>query len=327
VSDVPPARHQCALLALCAVLAACATPQPQPRPRGADDDLMPLPARVISGAAWRAEPPLGYTGDGVRRNLPYLGRLVFRDLVITAFAMSVDSSAAEPVNAVELRLAHGDVSDTRTVAAGSAFNWEGYHIAVVAVYGPGELGAGLTAIEVATVASLPSHIASATTAGGADMRLRVPHTITHVTLHHTGSAEPLRTGDDPVQRLRALQAWGARERNWWDLPYHYLIDLDGNVYEGRNWRYMGETNTTYNPAGHFLISVIGNYEIQQPRPAQLEAIAEMMAWAIQRFDLPLDRIGGHYDYAMTSCPGQHLRRYLEDGSLRRRVEARLWQEQ
>ena len=128
---------------------------------------------------------------------------------------------------------------------------------------------------------------------------------------------------DFIAKLRGLQSWGASARNWWDVPYHFLIDLQGRVYEGRDWRYMGETNTTYDPSGHFLISVIGNYARQEPTPAQIEAIADLMAWAVDRFDLPLDRIGGHYDYAQTSCPGTHLRKYLEDGTFRRKVAERL----
>jgi hypothetical protein len=280
--------------------------------------------RIVPGTAWRAQPPVGYVADGVRRNLPNGAALTFRDLEISVLATKVDSTGpGEPHDAVRLRLARGDSAESLWVAEGAAFNWDDYHVAVVAVYGPGELGAGLTAIEVATLASVPAHIARARGAGGAAMRLRVPHEITHVTLHHTGSAEPLRPGDDPVQRLRGLQGWGERERNWWDVPYHYLIDLDGNIYEGRDWRYTGETNTTYNPAGHFLISVIGNYELQQPTAAQLDAITGMMAWAVRRFELPLDRIGGHYDYAQTTCPGTHLRGLLEDGTLRRMTASRL----
>jgi hypothetical protein len=209
------------------------------------------------------------------------------------------------------------------VREGEAFNWRGFHVAVVAIYGPNELGAGLVALEVATVASLPPRVAASDSAGGADMRLRIPHRITHVTLHHTGSPEPLRPDDDPAAKLRGLQAWGARDRNWWDVPYHYLLDLDGHVYEGRDWHFMGETNTSYDPGGHFLISMLGNYDRQEPTPAQLDAIADLMAWALRKFRLPLDRIGGHYHYAETGCPGQHLRKYLDDGTLRRMVAERL----
>lgn len=65
------------------------------------------------------------------------------------------------------------------------------------------------------------------------------------------------------------------------------------VYEGRDYHYMGETNTTYNPQGHFLISVLGNYNLQEPTPMQIEAITDLMAWAVAEFNVPLDRIYGH----------------------------------
>ncbi|MGH7471021.1 MAG: hypothetical protein ACRENP_23985, partial [Longimicrobiales bacterium] len=102
---------------------------------------------------------------------------------------------------------------------------------------------------MATVASLPPQVANSVTAGSADLRLRIAHRITHVTLHHTGDSRPLLPGEDPIQRLRGLQAWGATDRNWWDVPYHFLLDLEGRVFEGRDYHYMGETNTTYDPGG------------------------------------------------------------------------------
>ena len=75
---------------------------------------------------------------------------------------------------------------------------------IIAIYGKGELGEGLVAIEMATVASLPPQIASSDSAGGAAMRLRIPHRITHVTLHHTGDSKPLRREDDPCWRARQV---------------------------------------------------------------------------------------------------------------------------
>jgi hypothetical protein len=318
-----------------AVAIGCATmraPHPAPQPA------------VISHAQWEAQPPVGYPADAIRRNEPPGGTLTFHDLSITvvatqtgsiaaagvsgsgsagAAAPSVEPSSATPVDEVRLQLRSGDVDEERLVREGEAFNWNGYHVAIVAIYAKGELGNGLVALEVGTLASVPPNVASSLAAGGADMRLRVPQKITSITLHHEGSAEPLRPGDDPVKQLRALQAWGERDRNWWDVPYHYLIDLDGNIYEGRDWHYMGETNTTYDPSGHFLISIIGNYDLQEPTQKQLNAIAGLMAWAVKEFDVPVDSIKGHYQYAETGCPGRNLRKYLEDGTFRRMVEARL----
>lgn len=282
------------------------------------------PPHIISHAEWQTQPALGHAAEASRRNLKAGDTLTFRDLTITVLATGVDSSAVPgPVDVVRLRMWRGDAREERTTREGAALNWEAFHLAIVAIYGPGELGAGLVAIEIATLSSLPSEVAKSDVAGGAELRLRVSHRITHVTLHHTGSPEPLRPDEDPKQKLQGLQSWGARDRNWWDVPYHYLIDLEGRVYEGRDWHFMGETNTTYNPEGHFLISVIGNYGKQEATPAQLNAIADLMAWALRRFDLPVERIGGHYNYAGTSCPGEHLRKYLEDGTLRRMVRSRL----
>jgi hypothetical protein len=309
-----PLRIAC-LLALAASAVSCG-------PRRTTAPVVPPP--IIAHADWDSLPPLGHTADAMRRNLRAGDTLRFRGLTIAVTDMRVDSVAAGgPADLVRLTMMEGGARDERTVREGGAFNWRGVHVAVVAIYGPGELGGGLAVLEVGTLASIPVEVARSDSAGGAAMRLRIPHRITHVTLHHTGSSQPLRPEDDPAAILRALQAWGARDRNWWDVPYHYLIDLDGRVYEGRDWRYMGETNTTYDPSGHFLISVIGNYGRQEATAAQLEAIADLMAWAIAEFDLPLDRIGGHYNYAGTSCPGTQLRKYLEDGTFRRKVEQRL----
>jgi len=281
------------------------------------------PPRIIPHAQWQTQPPLGYAADATRRNKAAGDSLAFKNVTVTVLTTSVDSTGPKPVDVTRLRLRAGNVVEERVVREGSAFNWHGFHVAIVAVYGPGELGAGLVALEVATVASLPAQVATSTVAGGADMRLRIPHRITHVTLHHTGDAQPLRPQDDPIAKLRALQSWGASDRNWWDLPYHYLLDLEGRVFEGRDWHYMGETNTAYDPGGHFLISVIGNYSRQEATRAQLESIADLMAWALKEFNLPIDSIGGHYNYAQTDCPGPNLRKYLEDGTLKRMVSERL----
>lgn len=304
-------RGYVALVAACLTLGCGARPSEFPKPY------------VVPHSEWQAAPPLGHVADATRRNKRIGDSLTFRDLVIGVTGTLVDSSGAKPVDVVQLSLRQGATREDRSAAEGTAFNWNGYHVAVVAIYGPGELGAGLVALEVATIASLPPLVAASPLAGGAELRLRIPHGITHVTLHHTGDARILAPGDDPVARLRGLQSWGAAERNWWDVPYHYLLDLEGRIYEGRDHRFMGETNTSYDPGGHFLISVIGNYERQEPTQAQLDAIADMMAWAIQEYDVPLDRLGGHYNYATTGCPGKFLKRYLEDGTFQRMVQERL----
>ena len=279
--------------------------------------------RIIPHSEWEANPPLGYAADALRRNKRAGDSLAFHDIKVSVLGVAIDSTGPKPVDVVRLRMNLGNSSEERVAREGSAFNWNGYHVAVVAIYGQGELGAGLVALEVATLESLPPAIRNSEIAGGADMRLRIPHKITHVTLHHTGDSRPLLHADSAAFRLRGIQRWGATDRNWWDVPYHFLLGLNGEIFEGRDYRFMGETNTTYDPSGHFLISIIGNYQVQEPTPALMNSIADLMAWALDEFDLPLEKIGGHDNYADTGCPGQHLRKYLEDGTFKRMAAERL----
>jgi hypothetical protein len=143
------------------------------------------------------------------------------------------------------------------------------------------------------------------------------HRISHITLHHQGETFP--PGKDMLAYLRNLQTWSRGVRGWVDVPYHYVIDLDGKLYAGRDITIPGDTNTAYNPAGHALIEVVGNYENIEPSAAQLEAIAQTMAWVAIKHSIPIEKIASHKDYASTACPGKNLYRYIENGFFKQRV--------
>jgi len=143
-----------------------------------------------------------------------------------------------------------------------------------------------------------------------------------ITLHHSGVEF---TGDRSTpEYLRGLQFWSRRDRPWPDIPYHFLIDLEGEIWEGRPIQYVGDTATHYDPTGHILVSLIGNYEVQEVRPCQLRALIRLLAWLCWRYDIPPERIKSHRDYVpSTDCPGAHLYRFLKDGSLIEQVRQKL----
>ena len=149
-----------------------------------------------------------------------------------------------------------------------------------------------------------------------------PHTIHRITLHHGGVVFK---GDVPTpEYLRHLQFWSRREKPWPDIPYHFLIDLDGEIWEGRPLQYAGDTNTSYDPTGHALIVLLGNYEVQEVSPKQLEAIISLMTALCRTYNISPDSIKGHKDYVpSTLCPGKNLYKYLQDGTIVREVKKRL----
>jgi hypothetical protein len=148
------------------------------------------------------------------------------------------------------------------------------------------------------------------------------HRIDRITLHHGGELiDPARSTE---AYLQALQAWSRREKGWADVPYHFLIDRQGRVFEGRAIDVPGDTNTAYNPTGHALIVVLGNFEEEQPNDAQLAAVVDTMAQLVVRYQLPLDSIASHRDYsAQTACPGKNLSFYLLSGWFHDHVRERV----
>lgn len=198
-----------------------------------------------------------------------------------------------------------------------------HHIAH-ALLGAGFLLAPAAALASHPLADLESHIVTVAAWGGtpADPVRARKQTITHITLHHQG--EPFPAGKDPVQYLRNLQTWSRGTKHWLDIPYHYIIDLDGRIYEGRKLEFAGDTNTEYDPLGHALIEVVGNFEAVQPNQQQLDAVVDLMAMLAAKYQVPVEKIAGHKDYsAQTVCPGANLYRYLQNGYFREQVSLRL----
>ena len=147
----------------------------------------------------------------------------------------------------------------------------------------------------------------------------VPHVLDCITLHHDGAE----FHGGAVARMRALQSWSRRVRGWVDIPYHFLIDREGQIYEGRPLEYAGDTATEYDPTGHALITVMGNYNTQEVNQAQLAAIVDLASWLCYEYSIPPQTVHGHRDYAATSCPGTNLYRYLTNGFIVEAIEERM----
>jgi len=294
-------------------------------------------ANLVTRDDWLAEAAGGVVSNSIRRNLGVSDTLLFRDLIIVVddiittprLAAAPDDIRLNPFGSMEfpipdtlqIELHRNGVRETFSVAEGEAFNWFGYHIGILRVDSrPFGINDGLAQLELATIHSLSVNRAAALEAGDSTQRMRVPHNINKITLHHTGSAEPLGPGEDASERVRALQAWSMHQQNIWDMPFHFLVDLDGNVYEGRNPDFAGESSSYYDPRGHLQIGAIGNYNLQKPTLEQVQAIAELIAWAVITYNISTDEIYGHSDWANTAGPGLHLRTILDDGTLIRAVE-------
>jgi hypothetical protein len=139
-----------------------------------------------------------------------------------------------------------------------------------------------------------------------------PHTIDQITVHHT--AVLLDANSDAPGRARQHQQYH-QSLDWPDLAYHYLIDGNGHVYEGRPADYVGDTATDYDPTGHFLVCCEGNFNEQEITAEQYRSLVKLVAWGAIEFDVDPATVRAHRDLATTSCPGDNLYPLVADGTL------------
>jgi hypothetical protein len=141
-------------------------------------------------------------------------------------------------------------------------------------------------------------------------------------VHHT--AQNLR--DDlrsPLERVRALYQYHAQALGWGDIGYHYLIDEDGTIYEGR----AGGDNVV---GGHAYcanvetigVALLGNFEIDEPSQIQILSLQWLLKKLADHYGLNpgtsvifhgerRDVIVGHRDLQRTACPGYFLAGVLD----------------
>jgi hypothetical protein len=152
------------------------------------------------------------------------------------------------------------------------------------------------------------------------------HVVERLTIHHTGVA--LEHNREAPARLRAHQVFHQADRGWPDLAYHFAIDRSGNIYEGRSPEFRGDTATSYDPTGHFLVVLEGNFDVEPTAEVQLGSLRDLLAWAAGHYAVDVDSIKSHRDYAPgeTSCPGDNLYPLVESGELARAVGSILQEE-
>lgn len=129
-------------------------------------------------------------------------------------------------------------------------------------------------------------------------------------IHHTVTSFP--AGEKAAVRqekehMRYLQqiAFG---RDFADISYSFVIFPSGRVYEGRGWRVVGAHTDGSNSISHAFVFV-GNYELDRPTKAALEAAAKLHKRGRRQGHIdPRAQILGHRQAsgAATACPGTHL---------------------
>lgn len=133
-------------------------------------------------------------------------------------------------------------------------------------------------------------------------------------VHHTAIAVngDARTG---LERMRALYQFHATNRGWGDIGYHYVIDDQGQIYEGRaGGDYVVGGHVYCNNVGTVGVALMGNFDKEQPTQEQTKSLQWLLQLLAQKYQIntsqdvvfhgkSLPTIVGHRQLVSTDCPG------------------------
>jgi peptidoglycan hydrolase-like amidase len=118
-----------------------------------------------------------------------------------------------------------------------------------------------------------------------------------------------------AERVRALYEYHANNRGWGDVGYHYLIDEDGQIYEGKaGGKYVVAGHAYCNNIGTVGVALLGNFEVEEPSQEQLKALQWLLKDLTDTYNIDPSKniqfhgktmppIVGHRDLLSTDCPG------------------------
>jgi hypothetical protein len=142
-----------------------------------------------------------------------------------------------------------------------------------------------------------------------------PEKISKIIIHHTATTTDL---DNPKAAIRNIYYFHTITRGWGDIGYNYIIDPEGNIYEGRAGGEMvvgahaGEANV-----GSIGISVLGNYQDNEVPQPVVDSLTKLIKAKTELYNIDptgtsefrgveRENIFGHRDVMSTSCPGDKL---------------------
>lgn len=131
--------------------------------------------------------------------------------------------------------------------------------------------------------------------------------VRRITVHH--SALPT-TGGSQQQVAREIEQIRMAHLNrkgepFGDIGYHYVVDPQGNIWEGRSLQFQGAHVAKQNE-GNLGIMCMGNFEVQRPTPAQVASLNRFVVQQMRRYNVPAREVRTHREMAQTLCPGRNL---------------------
>lgn len=135
--------------------------------------------------------------------------------------------------------------------------------------------------------------------------LREADAFTRITIHHQGAGKVGTQHENSVAADIDAVFGGHQQKGYADIGYHFVIDYDGRVWEGRSLAYEGAHVHGQNK-GNIGVLVLGNFNQQKPSASSLESVRALTGALRDRYPIGANALYGHRDLGASVCPGTYL---------------------
>ncbi len=133
--------------------------------------------------------------------------------------------------------------------------------------------------------------------------------VDRITIHHSAViSQTVRGKADAARMLTSIRSTHV-SKGWADIGYHYIIDPQGNIWEGRPVRFQG-AHVKENNEHNLGIMCMGDYDQERPTSAMLASLDGFVADRMRALRVPLSRVYTHQEIRKTECPGRNLQGYM-----------------
>lgn len=137
--------------------------------------------------------------------------------------------------------------------------------------------------------------------------------------------------EGPAEKLRRVQE-EQLALDFGDISYHFLIDPDGRIWQGRELRWQGAHAGGENNRGNIGICLLGEFQRDPARSAsqgaqtltekQADSLGRLLDFLRERLEIPLEGVLAHMELVSSPCPGPEVMRWISDYRLRARSMAK-----
>ena len=132
--------------------------------------------------------------------------------------------------------------------------------------------------------------------------------IYRITIHHTAMPDDDEAdlGGSVKLRLQKILYLHKHHQNWADIGYHFIIDQNGNIWEGRSLKYQGAHAQGNNNLGNIRVALIGNFETHNAPEKQKKALINFVHKKKKKYNVSDNNIFPHEHFTGTKCPGKNM---------------------